>query len=187
MQGIKRLGIMGGTFDPIHTAHLALAEAARERFRLDKVLFVLSANPPHKAVAGMTPAPERYEMVKLAIQGNPSFEACDLELRRQEPSYTVDTLRELETLYPAWEKYLIVGIDEARNFCNWRSWETILESCTVAAAWRPGFPQLETELPIVSFEAPLMQISSSDIRERAALGKSFRYLVPDCIYEYITE
>ena len=150
-------------------------------------MFVLSANPPHKTANSVTPAEERYEMVRLAVKGNPCFEACDLELRRKEPSYTVDTVKELDALYPGREKYLIIGIDEAQNFGNWRSWETILESCTVAAAWRPGFPQLETELPIVCFEAPLMKISSSDIRQRAALGRSFRYLVPDCIYEYITD
>ncbi|MBR4748674.1 MAG: nicotinate-nucleotide adenylyltransferase [Abditibacteriota bacterium] len=187
MQGIKRLGVMGGTFDPIHVAHLALAEAARERFRLDRILFVVSANPPHKPGSRLTPAEQRLEMVRLAIADNPAFEACDLELRRDKPSYTADTLLELKALYPGAEKYLIVGIDEAQILHRWHDYETVLRECTVAAAWRPGYPQEDPRLPAVLFHAPEMNISSSGIRTRLAEGGSVRYLVPGSVCEYIKD
>ncbi|MBP5273876.1 MAG: nicotinate-nucleotide adenylyltransferase [Abditibacteriota bacterium] len=187
MQGIKRTGIMGGTFDPVHVAHLALAEAARERFGLDRVLFVVSAFPPHKPAGGITPAEARYEMVRLAVESNPYFQPCDLEMKRNTPSYTVDTVRELGELFPGEELYLILGMDEAQNFRKWREYETILKKCRVAAAWRPGSGEPDPELPVICFHAPEMNISSSDIRKRIAAGRSVRYLVPEAVYDYITE
>ena len=179
---------MGGTFDPIHIAHLALAEAAKERFNLDLVLFILSANPPHKSEAKITSAEERYNMVKLAVKDNPSFEACDIEIRRKGPSYTVLTIAELKERYKGAELYLIIGMDEAEAFTHWREYDTILKNSIVASAWRPGSHRPEdSSLPIIYFDAPAMDISSSSIREMISQGKSVRYLVADSVFDYIKE
>ena len=207
------LGILGGTFNPIHTAHLRLAEEAAELLGLDRVLFVPSANPPLKR-SGVAPAPDRLEMVRIATADNPRFEVLDLELRRAGPSYTVDTLLELTERYPGTRLWFLIGIDAIVELDQWYQSERLFELASFAVATRPGDSGLEpfdaggllaklpekiarsfrkapaglehasgNEMRVIPF-TPLY-ISSTDIRRRVRDGQSIRYLVPDAVDEYI--
>lgn len=135
-----KIGILGGTFDPIHSGHLAIALAAKDQFHLDKVLFIPAFIPPHKvSKRDMTPAPYRYRMVELAIRGNPAFEVSDIELNRPDVSYTVETLRDLKTKYPKAELYLIIGADSLAEMAGWREPEEIKKMAVLLAAPREGY------------------------------------------------
>ncbi len=187
---------MGGTFDPIHFGHLILAEQAREALNLSRVVFVTAGSPPHKAGAVVSPAEKRFQMVSIAIEGNSNFECSRMEIDRPGPSYTVDTLRALRSEYPADTRiYLLLGADEAKDFALWRDPEGILDMATVVVANRPGISTQEqlSNLPgdigkrMVRLQMPGVDISSTDIRQRVAEGRSIRYLVPAGVEEYITE
>jgi nicotinate-nucleotide adenylyltransferase len=197
-----RIGVMGGTFDPIHIGHLVTAEEARCQFELDKVIFIPSARPPHKTESRHSPAEDRLRMVELAIQGNPFLEVSDMELGREGLSYTVDTLRELHGVYGRGAAlYFITGADAILEILTWRDPEQLLAEARFIAATRPGFPleRLKDALPertsegedplqsVYSMEIPALAISSTDIRARAAEGRPFRYLVRDVVWEYIKE
>lgn len=187
------IGIMGGTFDPIHTGHLMLAEQAREILSLDKVLFITAAVPPHKAECGISSAVDRHEMVKLAISDNPAFEPSELELNRKGMSYTVDTVETLVNLQPDCRFFLLLGSDEASSFGTWYRPCRIMELVSVAVANRPGcdveasISGLKSELAsqVVRLQMPGVDISSTDIRSRVACGKSIKYMVPSNVAEYI--
>ncbi len=189
-----RIGIMGGTFDPIHSAHLMTAEAARTRFELDQVLFIPAGQPPHKFDYRVTEAEHRYAMVILGTAANPAFEVSRMEIERVGPSYSVDTLCELKELYGrGTEIYFIIGADEALDLLKWHESERLPELARFVAAPRPGFdlPELENLLPRNFLDAidmlPMMpiDISATEIRERVASEKSIRYLVPDNVEAYI--
>ena len=200
------LGVLGGTFNPIHVAHLRLGEAAREILGLERVLFVPAGDPPLKA-AGVAPAVHRLEMVKLATADNPGFEVCDLEVSREGPSYTVDTLDALHRLRPQEELWFVIGADAFADFESWHRAADLFARASFGVVGRSGFaddpadllpPALSGELHsgprgLVHASGPEVRsiafaplgISSSDVRRRIARGGSVRYLVPDDVIEYI--
>lgn len=193
MAGV-RLGVLGGTFDPPHVAHLVLAEQARERLALDRVLWVPAGEPWRKAGRPVTPAAHRVAMVRLAVEGHPAFEVSTLEVDRAGPSYTVETLAELSEREAKVDLYLILGEDALEDLPHWREPERLLSMTTLAVAARgaerPQLAGLEARLPglserIVWLEMPRLDVSATELRRRAAEGRSLRYLVPDAVARYI--
>ena len=192
-----RIGIFGGSFDPIHWGHLILAEQAREQARLDEVWFIPSAIAPHKRTGPVASDRQRLEMVQLAIVGHSAFRANDIELNRGGTSYTVDTLESLSQLHPNDEFFLLMGGDSLDQFRAWREPERICQLATPLVFFRQGSSQsLETLRGLVNAErfaamtnaaivSRLIEISSTDIRQRATSGRSLRYLVPRSIEMYI--
>jgi nicotinate-nucleotide adenylyltransferase len=189
-----RIGLMGGTFDPIHAGHLILAEQARERFGLTQVLFVTAASPPHKLGEPVTDAADRLEMTRLAVADNELFTCSTIEIDRPGPSYTIDTVKEIMELYgPGTQLYLLLGADEGRDLMSWREPYEIQKLASIVVANRPGMPVFAVidSLPsdfakgIVPLEMPGVDISSTDLRERVRSGRSVRYLVPRPVEEYI--
>ncbi len=188
-----RLGIVGGTFDPIHYGHLFIGEEARQRFSLDQVLFVPNGQPPHKTGETVTPAHHRLEMVKLGIQSHPEFFCSALEIDRGGLSYTVETLRELRMQLPAAQLFYITGVDAVADILTWRRHEEVIELAEFIASTRPGFEMsvLETRLPaeyrkrIHPIETTWLGISSTDLRRRFREGKATRYLLPEAVRDYI--
>jgi len=184
-----KVGVMGGTFDPIHIVHLLLAETAREQLSLDRVLFMPAGDPWRKAGREITPASLRLEMVRRAIAGNTTFEADDREIRRQGATYTVDTLRELrEELGEADELVLLLGDDALADLPHWKEPGELEKLATIAVAPRSG--ELPKDLPLdenalEQVDMPAMDVSSTDLREKARNGRSLRYLVPDGVIELI--
>ncbi|MBI3932584.1 MAG: nicotinate (nicotinamide) nucleotide adenylyltransferase [Acidobacteria bacterium] len=181
---------MGGTFDPIHLGHLRAAETAREGLGLDVVAFVPSHVPPHRR--GPLSAPlDRWAMVCLATAHHPAFVPSDAELRREGPSYTVDTLAALEAERPGDELVLIVGSDTYPEMADWRDPAGIFARCLVAVVERPGAPPLPEAPPAAGargvrrVEGPAIEVSATSIRERVRQGRSVRYLVPDTVADYI--
>jgi nicotinate-nucleotide adenylyltransferase len=193
------LGVFGGTFDPIHLAHLAVAEAARDAVGLEQVLFIPAGEPPHKAGRSITAADHRLAMVRAAIDGNPAFAASRMELDRGGPSYTVDTLRDLRASRTAAghgdRLALILSAEAFVELPTWRDPEGVLALATLVVAPRDGYPEaapdfLERQFPGVAGEAvfldgPRLRLSASELRARAAAGRSLRYLVPDAVATYI--
>ncbi len=184
--GAMRIGILGGSFDPIHRGHLALAETARDRLRLDRVLLVVAAAQPLKAGGSAAPADDRYAMVRLAVRGRPGLEASDLEIRRPPPSYTVDTLRDLRSLHRSGTEFLLLlGADALADLPRWRESAAVRSMATVVGCARPGAP-----LPAGADEvldAPTPDVSSTEVRRRAAAGEPLEDLVPDDVAAYIGE
>ncbi len=189
----ERLGIMGGTFDPIHNGHLFVAEEARARFSLDGILFVPNGAPPHKSDYLLTAARHRYEMTRIATADNSAFTCLSLELDRPGPSYTVETLTLLQAQHPAAELFYITGVDAIADILTWRRHEEIIRMVTFIAATRPGFSpeSLAERLPpsylqrILMLGTTAIGISSTEIRERIRLGLPARYLTPDGVRDYI--
>lgn len=196
-----RIGIFGGTFDPVHVGHLVLAEQCREQCRLDEVWFVPAALPPHKLDVVISPAKNRVEMIEFAIAGNPQFKVCPIELDRAGPSYTVMTLEQLRAEDPTRELFLLVGADSIREMPTWRQPQRILELATIVAVNRGRDLQADqvTQRQVIqSFgagaaeriefvEMPAIDISASDIRRRVSEGRSLRYLVPRAVEMYLRE
>ena len=175
-----RLGLLGGSFNPIHHGHLITAVRAAEAARLDRVLFIPAARSPLKATRGLAPARDRWALLKAALRGNPLFEASDLELRRGGISYSVDTLRELKRDTDA-RLFWIVGTDAARLLPKWKAIDEVRRLAEFIVVARPGdsIPRNMSKHLVV--RAPLLEISSSEIRERLRRGLSVRYLVPDAV------
>ena len=179
-----RLGIFGGTFDPIHLAHLRVAEEVASALDLDRVVFVPAGHPPHRPKPRAT-AQERLAMVCLAIAGNPRFAVTDLETRRRGPSYTVDTLRELRRRLGGERLVLILGADAASQLPRWRAADEVARLAEIAVLTRPGVPEVASAFVKHLVATPAIEISASDIRARCLTGKSIRYLVPDAVADYI--
>jgi len=181
-----KLGLLGGSFNPIHNAHLVIATRVAEALRLDRVLFIPTAISPLKRRDDLAPARHRWAMLKRALRGNPLFRACDLEIRRGGVSYTVDTLREIRKRTGA-DLYLIVGADALNLFPRWRQAEEVRKLATLVAAARPGHRR-RLRLPkrhIV--DVPLLEISGTQIRDRVRKGLSVRYLIPESVERYIRQ
>jgi nicotinate-nucleotide adenylyltransferase len=192
-----KLGVLGGTFDPPHKAHLVLAETARSSLRLERVVFVPAGDPWRKAGQEITPVHHRLAMVRLAVADEPYFEASTLEIEREGPSYTVDTLAELTERYgPDAELYFLLGEDALRDMPNWKEPERIAQLAHLVAAPRPGGTEAgalaEQAIPglaarVIPLDMPLIDISATDLRERASRGLSLRDLVPPAVAEYIEQ
>jgi nicotinate-nucleotide adenylyltransferase len=189
-----RLGVLGGTFDPPHLGHLVLAEAAREQLGLDRMLWVPTGDPWRKSSQAVTPAEHRCAMVRLAVEDNPAFELSTIEVDREGPSYSVDTLTTLAKDFPLWECFFILGLDALHDLPNWRQPERVIELATLAVAprggERPDAAELEGLLPglserVVWLEMPRIDISATELRRRAAEGRSLRYQVLPAIDTYI--
>jgi nicotinate-nucleotide adenylyltransferase len=187
----RRIGILGGTFDPIHLGHLVLAEQVREKLRLDRVIFIPSAHPPHKTKRKLSPPEDRLQMTQLGLEGNPKFLASDLELKRGGLSYTIDTLRQLEKLYPDREMYFLTGSDVLDEIHTWKEPEQIYKRVKMVIAIRPGFDRFDPKNRFAqkSIIVPItgIDVSSSEIRAKVKKGESIRYLVPAKVEEYINK
>lgn len=187
---MKRTGIFGGTFNPVHAGHLINLEFVRDQLQLDRILLIPAKEPVHKTINDSITPSQRLDMLKLAIEGNPYFEASSLEITRSEPSYTLYTINDMKEIYPEDEFFLIIGSDSFNELDTWKSYAEILKIVNIAVMKRPGDPELRKDLVALSFnviiiENPEIEISSTMIRERVKLGKSIRYLVPEPVINYI--
>ncbi|MFT4142860.1 MAG: nicotinate-nucleotide adenylyltransferase [Mobilitalea sp.] len=193
---MKKVGIMGGTFNPVHLGHLFLAERTYEQMELDQVLFIPSKNPPHKQKPQDVTDQQRVEMLLLAIEDNPHFAVSEMELDRDGTTYTADTLSILTRDNPDTQYYFIVGADSLFSLSEWWSPEVIFEKCVVAAACRDqvnkeGLEQ-QAEFLRVTYNAkielidmPTLMISSSEVKDNVSRGKSIKYYVPTTVEDYI--
>jgi len=195
---VVNIGVLGGTFDPVHLGHLIIAEEAREQLKLDKVLFVPSGRPWLKEERIITPAEHRVSMLRLALASNPRFQISMVDVEREGPSYTVDTLADLKRQFgDSASFYFILGWDALRDLHLWKDPARIIQQCRLVAVGRPGSAKprlsaLEAVLPGISkrvllIQKPLIGISSSEIRQRVAQGLSIKYLVPEAVETYIRE
>jgi nicotinate-nucleotide adenylyltransferase len=185
-----RIGIMGGTFDPIHHGHLIAAEETRHAFDLDRALFVPTGDPWQKSDAAVSPANDRHEMVRLAIEDNDAFDTSRVDIDRGGPTFTVDTLNALARQYPAAELFFITGADAILEILTWKDPQDVLGLATFVAVTRPGHDlaglhSLGVQNRVVVLEIPALAISSTDIRTRVAEGRPIRYLVPSQVARYI--
>ncbi len=189
----KRLGVMGGTFDPIHHGHLVTAEAALWAFGLDEVVFVPTGQPWMKADREVTPPEHRYLMTVIATASNPRFSVSRIEVERRGPTYTVDTLQELRRqAEDEVELFFITGADAMLEIFHWKDPEEVLSLAHFIAATRPGYDiaRFEKEAPtshpkVSALDVPALAISSTDIRRRVRAGQPIRYLVPEGVETYI--
>jgi nicotinate-nucleotide adenylyltransferase len=197
---MMRIGVFGGTFDPVHLGHLILAEQCREQGRLDEVWFVPAARPPHKQGQAVTPFAQRVEMLSLALAGHPTFRIDEVEKDRPGPSYTVETLAELHRRHPGNEFFLLIGADTLNDLPNWYHPEQIAELAGLLVSTRADVAMKSPEelraglrlpegvtLRLQLVPVPALGIASSDLRQRAAEGRSLRYLVPRAVECYIQE
>ena len=192
-----RLGIMGGTFDPIHIGHLACAEQAREAFELAAVVFIPAGNPVFKKDRAVTPAADRLEMCRLATRSNPAFDVSAIEIERGGDTYTVDTLRQLRAHYPDnVELRFITGADAVASIVAWRESTAIADLARLIAVTRPGYALSEERRALIEgrgnfavdyLEVTSLAVSSSDLRRRVVAGASIRYLTMQRVFDYIRE
>ena len=191
-----KLGVLGGTFDPVHLAHLVLAERAYEQLGLDRVHWLPAGDPWRKADRAVSPSEHRVAMVRLAIRGNPAFQVCSLELERKGPTYSVDTLAELGKKNPGSELMFLLGWDALEDLPNWHEPERLMQLARLAVASRSGErlapDALDRLLPglaarVVWIEMPRLDISGTELRRLVAAGDSLRYLVPEGVEAYIRE
>jgi nicotinate-nucleotide adenylyltransferase len=212
----RRIGIFGGTFNPIHLGHLSAAEEIGDRLGLDRVLFIPSFLPPHKQEDDMPKAEERREMVRLAILGNPRFALSDIEIDRGGRSYTIDTIEELGTVHQGAEMFFMTGLDSFLEIRTWKEWQRLLQLCTFVVLSREGtefariaalglLPVADADLRalderirreiavrsggmnVILAAIPRYEISSTDIRTRVRTGRSIKYLLPEAVEAYIIE
>jgi nicotinate-nucleotide adenylyltransferase len=188
--GGRRIGIMGGTFDPIHHGHLVAASEVAGRFDLDEVVFVPTGEPYQKGGA-VSPAEDRYLMTVIATASNPRFAVSRADIDRDGPTYTVDTLRDLNAIYgPTAELFFITGADALAKILSWKDALEMLSLAHFVGVTRPGFELTDEHLPadtVTLVEVPAMAISSSNCRLRVAQGKPVWYLVPDGVVQYIAK
>jgi len=189
-----RLGLFGGTFDPPHLGHLMVAQDAVERLSLHRLLFLVAGHPPHKVNEILSPPRVRVEMTRAAVDGNPSFEVSEVEMGREGPTYTVNTLRHFRSSYPRAEIFFLLGSDQLAEFHEWQEPEGIANLATLVAVGRNGIEPGQVapvELPsgadleFISLPVTRSDISSSEIRSRIRDGRSVQYLVPKQVREII--
>ena len=186
---MKRIGISGGTFNPIHLGHLFMAQTALEKFDLEKIIFVPSFWPPHKSRQHILDASKRLEMVRLAVKDNPSFEVSEVEINRGGKSYTIDTIRYFHNQYPSDARFFfILGYDSLANLHRWHQINELLKMTSFIVINRPGFKPENPRIPkrkVFSAMMPGLDISSSYIRKSLRSDKTVKYLVPEPVLEYI--
>lgn len=182
-----RIGILGGTFNPIHTGHLILAEEAREKLGLQRIIFVPAYLPPHKDSPDIAEAAERLKMCRLAIRGNKYFVVSDIEIKRDGRSYTIDTVKALKKLYRNDELCFIIGSDLLKYLDEWKDLKQILGMVKFIAATRPGYPLEKIPSYINTLAIRAVDISGFEIRNCVRENKSFRYLVPEGVYKHIVQ
>jgi nicotinate-nucleotide adenylyltransferase len=186
----RRIGIMGGTFDPIHHGHLVAASEVQSRFELDEVVFVPTGQPYQKSDRGVSAAEDRYLMTVIATASNPRFSVSRVDIDRDGPTYTLDTLRELHQIYPGTELYFITGADALEQILSWHKVDDIFAEAHFIGVTRPGFQLDDQHLPngaVSLVEVPAMAISSTSCRQRVAAGLPVWYLVPDGVVQYISK
>ncbi|MDU0479378.1 nicotinate-nucleotide adenylyltransferase [Staphylococcus chromogenes] len=189
----KRIGIMGGTFDPIHNGHLVAGSEVASRFDLDLVLFVPTGQPWQKAGRKVSEAEDRYLMTVIATASNPSFAVSRVDIDRGGPTYTIDTLHDLRKQFPEAELYFITGADALAKIVTWRDWDQMFQLAHFVGVTRPGYELASDIDPAISqgkismLEIPAMAISSTDCRKRASENRPVWYLVPDGVVQYIAK
>lgn len=193
-RAMSRIGVLGGTFDPIHYGHLAAAEEARVALDLERVIWVPALVSPHKVDQTTTAPHHRLAMTRLAVASNPHFQVSTVDLDRAGPSYTVDTLTRLQSEWGPAELYFIVGLDSLAEIATWHDPARLVRLCRIVAVSRPPYEvdpvSLEQALPgvtehVVFLRVPLLDIASSDLRRRVREGRSIRYYVPPVVVDYI--
>jgi nicotinate-nucleotide adenylyltransferase len=195
-----RIGVFGGTFDPVHVGHLILAEQCREQAGLDRVVFIPAARPPHKLDYNLTPFAQRVEMLALAIAGHAAFQVDEIEGGRAGPSYTADTLVQLKSRMSEAELFLVLGSDALRDLPQWHEPQHIVSACTLLVAARASWEMIGEQemrsslklpagapLRLQMIHMPAIGIASRDLRRRTAEGRSLRFLVPRAVEVYIAE
>jgi len=180
-----KIGILGGTFNPVHIGHLILAEEVREKLALDKIIFVPTALPPHKDNFNIASAKDRLKMLKLAVASNKFFTVSDIEIKRQGRSYTIDTLKEFRTKYQQDELYFIIGSDLLKYLGEWKDLTQILAMVKFIAATRPGYALERIPPHIKTLAIRAVDVSGFEVRQCVAQNKSFGYLVTDKVFDYI--
>lgn len=182
-----KIGILGGTFNPVHIGHLILAEEAREKLGLDKIIFVPAYLPPHKDTADIAPANERYRMIQLAIKGNAYFSVSDIETKRDGLSFTIDTLKEFKKSYPSDILYFIIGSDLLNYLDEWKDLKNILTIVKFVVATRPGYALEKIPSYIETMAIRAVDVSGFEVRRCIKEHRSFRYLVPEAVFNYINK
>jgi len=196
-----KVGLLGGSFDPVHLGHLVVAEEALWRLGLERVVFVPGRLPPHKLHRRLAPPDDRLRMVQLAIEGNPAFEVSDIELRREGPSYSIDTVNELRAASNGqWDIHFLIGADTLPELPTWHRVSELADLCKFVVFSRPGASLdalgalrgslREDQVAAIArrrLQIPLIGISSTEIRRRVCQGRSIRYLVPEGVRRYIAE
>lgn len=192
----NKIGIMGGTFDPIHIGHLIIAEEAREHLNLKEVIFIPTGKPPHKKSTNITNSFHRYNMTELAIKNNRFFSISSIEIEKSGTTYTIDTIKELEMEYKNTEFYFIIGSDSVMNIHTWKDYKTLLNICNFIVAKRVGISNRDVEDRIREFNRkfgniiyevpiPYIDISSTEIRTKVMKNKTIKYYVPIEVEDYI--
>ena len=198
---LMRIGLFGGSFNPIHHGHLIVAQAVAERIGLDRVIVLPSNQPPHKPVRHLLEAVHRVEMVRIAIEGEPLFELSDFDVTRHGPTYTIDTIAHFRNQFGSEvELCWIIGADSLAELATWHRVEELVDTCRIVTAVRPGCTNVDwqplatllTDEQIARLRAdivptPMIDISSTNLRERVRRGQSIRYLVPDAVRQYINQ
>lgn len=193
---MNKVGILGGTFDPIHFGHLFIAENARKCFELDKVVFIPTGVPPHKVLVNVSDKTHRYNMAQLAMKGNPNFEVSDFEVAKEEISYTVDTMTALKQLYKDTDFYYIVGADSLYEIVNWKSFRKLAKIIKIVSINRMTNKFVDVEevaksisenynMEIHTLEMPIIEISSTEIRRRVKEDLPIKYMLPENVERYI--
>lgn len=193
LDNARRIGVMGGTFDPIHHGHLVAASEVADRFALDEVIFVPTGQPWQKADRSISPAEDRYLMTVIATASNPRFSVSRVDIDRGGPTYTIDTLKDLRKQFPEEALYFITGADALSSIMSWHDWAEMFTLAEFVGVTRPGYDLSEDMLPadiqerVHLIEIPAMAISSTDCRERASQHRPVWYLVPDGVVQYIAK
>ncbi|WHY84791.1 nicotinate-nucleotide adenylyltransferase [Neobacillus novalis] len=183
---MKKVGILGGTFDPPHYGHLLIANEVLATLKLDEIWFMPNGEPPHKQKTGSVTNGQRVQMLKLAIQGNSAFKIETIELHREGLSYTVDTMKMMNAEYPDHQFFFIIGADMIEYLPKWHKIDELVKLVQFVGVERPAYSD-QTNYPILYVDVPAIDVSSSMIRERLTSGKTVRYLLPDSVIHYIEE
>ncbi|WP_224386239.1 nicotinate-nucleotide adenylyltransferase [Pseudonocardia sp. ICBG1293] len=186
----RKIGVMGGTFDPVHHGHLVAASEVADRFALDEVIFVPTGRPWQKTGRDVSPAEDRYLMTVIATASNPRFSVSRVDVDRDGPTYTADTLADLHDAMPEAQLFFITGADALQQILSWRKVDELFRYAHFVGVTRPGYELADGHLPegsVTTVEVPAMAISSSECRDRVASGRPVWYLVPDGVVQYISK